>query len=193
MGQCLREYFLGFGMKFFSKYITTLMNDLRLGKKLIFIALIFTFPMVLGTIELVSGFQKKRDFILNEIAGITLTEPLIEAVNQIQKHKELSTIDNKSRPKEIRKIKATRDRINFLLKSYQVLLANTHLKISQEKLEHILKHWNNIVINESNLNLAQSNYEHARILKDLISLIQIIGNSSGIILDDDKESYYLLK
>jgi signal transduction histidine kinase/ActR/RegA family two-component response regulator len=168
------------------------MNDLRLGKKLILIALIFTFPMVLGTIELVSGFQKKRDFILNEIAGITLTEPLIEAVNQVQKHKELSTIDNKTKFNEIRKIQATRERINFLLKNHQMLLASSRLKVSQDKFESVIKHWNNIVINEANLNFAQSNYEHVRILKDLIAQIQIIGNISGIILDDDKETYYLL-
>lgn len=168
------------------------MNDLRLGKKLIFIALIFTFPMVLGTIELVSGFQKKRDFILNEISGITLTEPLIEAVGQIQKHKELSAIDVKIKLKESKKIIATRDRINFLFKSYQALLTSSHLKINQEKFKSVIKHWNNIVINDANLNLAQNNYEHERILKDLITQIQIIGNTSGVILDDDKESYYLL-
>lgn len=179
-------------MRFFSIYINQLMNNLRLGKKLILIALIFTFPMVLGTFELVSNYQKKRDFILNEIVGIDLTEPLIKSIYLIQKHKELSTIELNSKSKELVQLNETKSQINSQFNNYRSMQERSHLLFNQEKFESIVKHWNNIIVNESKLNLEQSNYEHAKILKDLIAQIQIIGNISGVILDDDKESYYLL-
>lgn len=179
-------------MQAIHRFITGYLNNIRLGKKLIIIALIFTLPMMLGTMEIVYSYQKKRDFLIDEIKGFQLTIPLINLIYIVREHKELLVSKEFIDEIDKKNIVILKKHFNKEMQLFKKLLEKYKYNLGVEKISSIDNYWDDITSNELRMNNFQLNYEHSKILKNLSELIQVIGNKTGIILDDDKESYYLL-
>lgn len=133
------------------------------------------------------------DFTQKEIQGIAPSRPLLQLLQNVQKHRTLS-VNQKNFSTALReKYVVTESAIADAIKTIDTIDAKygTDLKMSQEWKNTKTK-WEDLKNKSSSLSPADNLAMHNDVINNILTTIAVINDNSGLILDPDVHSNYLI-
>ena len=179
-------------------------NRLPLGKKFATICCLFVFPIAVALYIIVSGYSQNVSTARLEQAGNAYQRPLVRLLEQIPLHRELVIKCLRGSPDARGQLAETRGRIDQAFEAlhdadrrFGSTLQFTTEGLAMRKREHyrfatIRGEWEALKGRLDTLDVDQADQRHAHLVADVRVMITHAGDTSGLILDPDLDSYYLM-
>jgi methyl-accepting chemotaxis protein len=176
--------------------------------KLLISTLVFIFPIGVLLYFLISGFNNQIDIAEQEVVGIHVLNPAISALNDLAEYqirinlnsnqKESDGEDNKqsldslaeSISKSLKSLVYDRKEFNILIQ--KLILSDDKYYNADIQPSNILNNFRNFTTSNKDSNIETQNKEIKEITSHLRNFVRYIGDESGLILDPDLDSYYLM-
>ncbi|MDQ1910215.1 HAMP domain-containing methyl-accepting chemotaxis protein [Paenibacillus sp. GD4] len=170
-----------------------LMNRLKYVHKFIVIGLIVTVPMLLLAILQYSDASKEAAHIKNELVGVSYAEQLNDFLYAIDTRRALVSgivLGDASLKEELTKAEAA---IDIAFSSVE----RTNEELGEDlqtndRWNRIKQKWQELKDKGTELASQESLDQHSAIMTDIRSLLTHITNTSGLVLDNELGSYYLM-
>ncbi len=186
----------------------SIFKGLKLFHKLILSSFVFILPIGVLLWFVIAGFNKDINSTEKEIWGNKVISPIKQLITLIPKHQRYVIANKNKESKEyinaddasISRLQIQIDSsISEIFKIYpniEIDFLTTKKEIYSHQVKlldnlNLREQWNNIKKNSHNsVGLNESEYE--MILDELELLLRFVGDKSGLILDPDLDSYYLM-
>lgn len=179
-------------------------NRFSLGGKIAAICCLFAVPIAVAVYLLVAGYGENLNAARLEQTGNAYQRPLVHLLARLQCDRELSSEylrgarDLRSQLAEAQaRTDEAFDRLHEADIRFGADLQFTDEGLAKRKREHfrydtVRGEWNTLKNQLDNLNADGAEQRHAHLIEDLKTMITHAGDTSGLILDPDLDSYYLM-
>jgi diguanylate cyclase (GGDEF)-like protein/PAS domain S-box-containing protein len=167
----------------------TLMNKLSFSKKFILLSMIIFISVSVALFSLYSYTDKIINSSQKELAGLTLTKPLIKTVQLLQQHRGLSSgvlsgvheLDNKRIEKE-----------NLAIDAFSKLVAYLPENIKElETWKNITQKWQAIRLNGMTWSQSENFIVHTQLIDEMLFLESLITDNYELTTDGSLDTFYL--
>ena len=167
------------------------MLKFTLGQKFIVIGFLGILLVAPPLWMLIHATNNLIETTIGERRGINPGRKALELLQSVQQHRLLSTVELNSGKFDIQRV-AKEKEINNILSSFKKS-TDEDLRL-KGILENFPNRWNHLTfqVNSKSITATQSFNEHNTLCKMLLDLIQNITDESGLILDPEKDTYYLM-
>ncbi|MES2352981.1 MAG: methyl-accepting chemotaxis protein [Pseudomonadota bacterium] len=170
-----------------------LMHRLKYPYKFMLIGALAFGAIIFLVVPLAANLNGTINVSQNELAGVEIDKPLLKLIQQVQQHRALSA--SVLNGKEIFKEKLTTKDNEILEAVKAVDTINTKysavLNVSGEW-KKTKEKWEGLRTGGLNMSPSDNFSLHTELIADFLGLIALVGDSSGLILDPDANSYYLM-
>jgi methyl-accepting chemotaxis protein len=184
--------------------MTERFSRLAMGKKIAMICCIFALPTAAALYLIVAGYSLNLNAARLERTGDAYQRPLMGLLEQVPLHLELSRKVREGNRDAGSRLTAIRNRIDEIFDR----LAETDNQLGEtlqfsddglakRKREHfrcqtMLGEWKSLRAEGPSLTAAEEESRHVHLVADIRTMITHAGDTSGLILDPDLDSYYLM-
>lgn len=167
-------------------------NRLSFFRKFSLIGIVLLIPIALMCFALFNQINKEMKFIKQANKGLDYVLPVKELFLDLQKHKGLTAV-MLDEAVDLSEIQAAEAAIDSRIAQLDALIAGKgDPLLLEEDWAEIKRLWEPLKL-ENTSTLTKTNFSrHDPMMKLLLSLMNKIGVSSGMILDDELETYYLM-
>ena len=176
-------------MKAFFTPAIIFMNRLSYPVKFAVLNLIVIIPLLIQTWSLISTFNADIDLLKHERTGLVYIENVRPLLAHIPQHRGMTNAFLKGDSSFENKILAKRRKVDEYMAALEKV--DQQLKINLRtgnKLKEIQQHWNNIKKDAMSQSARESFNNHSALIKKLDNLLNHIGNTSEITLDQELDS-----
>jgi methyl-accepting chemotaxis protein len=167
-----------------------LMNRLRFPKKFALLGLVVVVNVVILLYSLVSVLNASIDYARREMDGIKAVIPVMKLVQATQQHRGLSSSVINGAADLEEKRKAKQGEVAALVA--QVDAAISPAVRGGEAWKKIVGDWKDVEATGMEWTSAQSFKVHTDTIEDLLTFQINLADESGLVLDPDADSYYLM-
>jgi len=169
------------------------MNRLKYPYKFAVIGALSLGAILFIFVPLAQNLRATMDVSRNELMGVEVAKPLLTLIKHVQEHRALSagalsgaeSMKGKRAAKET-DVETALKGLDAADAKYGVALGiSTDWKKVKEK-------WANVRSAGMNMSPSDNLAAHTEIVTDLLSLLALVGDTSGLILDPDADSYYAM-
>lgn len=172
---------------------TSIISRLKYGQKFMLISLLFMIPVVILLYNLVSTQQAKIKFIQGEQVGVKQVGETMPFMLALQQHRGLvNGYLNGDRDAKTQ-IEAKQQELSKMMEQIENHFQEKNLPQTYEKWVSIKKDWNFIHISHDSLTAADSFDIHSKLVKQVDELIISSSDETGLSLDSDIDSHYMMK
>ncbi len=180
-------------MLIFFKPAIRLLNRLGYGGKLIAVAVVFIVPIIGSLLALTSNYGAQMDTTRKEMAGLVYSPPLLDLLRQVQAHRGMMALRLNQREIAQDKIDAARSSVARLLQQIDGLSAAEAAEIlPRDAWQQWKQDWQALLGAVAGLTPAESFTRHTALAERMVGLIDGVTNNSGLALDPDLDSYYVM-
>lgn len=175
------------------KPFASVMSRLKYAQKFVLLSVILVIPIVVLLASLLSELQSNIKFAQNEQTGVQYIKSVFPVMIQVQQHRGTSVgflngdTSSKSKLEEIQK---QVDTLMASVESEQSGLADKLNVTGQWKT--IEQDWNALKSNVTTLTADKSIQAHNKLVQEIIDLMLSAADSSGLTLDPELDSYYVM-
>lgn len=179
-------------------------HKLSLGRKITVICLLFLAPTLVALYLIVSGYSENLNSARLERVGNIYERPLVQLLNELPSYRDLAA-QYFSGHKEVRtELDQTAARIDRSFAKLQAVndqfgavLQFTPEGLAQRKREHytvetVRSEWEALKRNFESAGQGSADKQNVHLMADVRTMISHAGDTSGLILDPDLDSYYLM-
>lgn len=169
------------------------LTHLKFSKKFLCMGVIALSTLSWMTINRTAMLNEQIDFVQHEIEGAKYAQPFLDALTAAQLHrglslhKEQATADQNARME-----RASQQLSNALQTLLQLAEQDHHRYITTKQLETLQQTWNQIVNNLAKTPAPERFAQHTEAIQQLLTLGDDLSAESGLILDPEMETYYLI-
>ncbi len=168
-------------------------NRMNLSKKLGFVTVAMILPVIILLVLLVTAKDKSITMGKAEINGVEYIMPLRHLLSDIAKHRgEMSAYLNGDK-KYKNKLDKVEENISGDVKAVDKI--NTRLgekfKVNNSW-QSVKSQWNDLLAQSGSISAKANFSAHNNVIKQLIELIKEVGEGSGLMLDPQLDSHYLM-
>ena len=175
-----------------------------MGSKIAAICTLFVVPFPVCIYLILAAYTENVNTARLEQHGNAYQRPLIRILEQLPHHRDFASQllqGNKSAASQVAEMQK---RINIAMEALREVdgqqgsvLQFTSEGLAKRKREHykfetILEEWNTLESQLISLSVDSSAKQHAHLIDDLKVMMTHVGDTSGLILDPDLDSYYLM-
>ena len=167
-----------------SAYFRVMMRT-RIQHKLLFASGAAILPLSVLLWFVVSGFGRDIDFAKNELAGLQQLQPLVDIAGEVVHHNRLA----------LDLLRGGTDRSQFEAsqrRSDRDFAALTRLSSSASWFPPLRSQWLALRAAGANTTAAWLAAQHTRLFRAAHEAMRQVGDDSGLVLDSDLDSYYLV-
>ncbi len=177
---------------------------LTLGRKIAAICGLFALPVAVALGFVVAGNSASLRAARLEQAGNAYQRPLTQLLVQLARHSEWAGESQKGNAAAQQPLGETQQRIEAMLAALGEVdgRLGADLQFGREELaarhrEHftlatLRREWSSLKAELRSLSAEQLTQQHAHLISDARMMITHVGDTSGLILDPDLDSYYLM-
>ncbi len=166
------------------------MKNLRVWQKLAVLGLLFLIPFAVVTYKLVSSVNELGiEFSRQEVRGVEYIDRLLALLANVQDHRDLvavAAVDSKAKVD----VQAKAAEIDKAIKGVDEIDVRHGRALKTEQRWPTLKAAIADVLKNSAT--AESIEQHTKLVADIITLLNYVGDTSNLTLDPDLDSYYLM-
>ncbi len=168
-----------------------LMNRLRFPKKFMLLGIVVIINVSILLYSLVAALNESITYSRGELAGIKSVIPILKLIQGAQVHRGLSAsvINGASNLQD--KLKGKQSEVDALFKEVDAALPEKHRNGDGWKIT--LAEWQGIAANGMEWTSLQSFRSHTEMIEQLLDLQVDIADETGLMLDPDADSYYLME
>jgi methyl-accepting chemotaxis protein len=181
----------------------SLLNRVRISRKLLLISISFSLPIMVLLGMLVGQINSNIDFARWELYGNEYLRPLVDLLDLVPQHQLAAQFsDNQQSSKDqLAQLQSRIDKSFLALKAVNdsrgVALQFTPEGLAKRKREHVtfdnvIREWEELKAQPEALGAAAWQEKHLHVISDLRTMITHVGDMSNLILDPDLDSYYLM-
>lgn len=179
-------------MNRFFKPAVHLMNRLGYTPKLLFIAALFLIPLSVCIFFIIAEGVSDQTVIKRELIGTQFSRPALQMLQMVQRHRGLTVLKLSKAPYDEQLLSETRQAANE---------ASAHLDELQELYPDIMtpeawrsvrQGWQLLQSHFEGLTLREDFHQHTQLTSDIVNLINDISRNSGLTLDPEVDSYFLV-
>jgi methyl-accepting chemotaxis protein len=167
-----------------------LMNRLRFPKKFALLGLVVVINVVILLYSLISVLNESIDSARREIGGLKSVAPVMRLVQATQQHRGLSSAVINGAADLEEKRKAKQGEVASLLEQAGSAIP-AELR-EREGWKKITENWKDIEATGTEWTASQNFKVHTDAIDDLLELQVSLADESGLVLDPDADSYYLM-
>src|SRR5262245_1718897 len=183
-----------------TKFLKTLFSRMTVSRKLLFISISFSLPIMVLLGMLVVQINSSINFARWELSGNEYLRPLVELLDLIPQHELALKFAGPSRdqlPQLRSKIDNAFAALEAVNKTSGETLQFTAEGLAKRKREHVVpenvkREWQELKVGAEKLAPAALQEQHRHLVADLRMMITHVGDMSNLILDPDLDSYYLM-
>ena len=170
-----------------------MINDLSYAAKLVIVACVFVVPIGAALYVIASTYSEQITVAETELEGAAYTKPLIGILRQVQAHRGMMALLLNKREIDPAKIAAARNEIDVLERSLDALFsAQRGFKPPVDDWKKWQGEWQTLRQQAEQLTPAESFKRHTSLAEGVTRIIDNISNASGLALDPDLDSYYVM-
>lgn len=165
------------------------MNRLSYPVKFVVLNLIVIIPLFIQTWSLLSTINADIDLLKHERTGLLYIKEVRSLLEHIPQHRGMTNAFLKGDSSFEHKILAKRKKVDEYMATLKKVDQQLRDKLQTEnKLMEIQQHWNNIKKDSMSQSAKESFSNHSALIKKLAALLNHIGNTSEIALDQGLDS-----
>lgn len=173
--------------------VVNIMSHLWYWQKFVVITILFTIPVGYALFSYIIQINKNIAFAEKEIVGVQYLSPALALLQDLQQHRGMASLylrgDTSFLPRLLEKEKEIEEDFALITaedkKFGQELGTVDTLKILQER-------WAVLEKNYTQLSPKESARQHTEFISGILALINLVGDTSNLILDPNLDSYYLM-
>lgn len=168
-------------------------DRLRFPQKFIMIFMIMLLPLATLGYLLIAELQAKNSAAAREMMGVEYLSGIRPLLQYIPVHRGLSGMYLGGKADARSKMQAKATEINATFERLAVIDAGLNDELQTEgRLAQLREQWQVIERDVGTMTVAESYRLHSELLEELIALLAHITNTSGLILDPELDSYYIM-
>lgn len=175
------------------KPFAIMMSRLKYAQKFILLSVILLIPLAVLLVSLLSQLQKEIEFVKNERTGVEYIKSIFPVVLQVQQHR--GTANG-----ALNGDTSARARLEEIQQQVETLIEVVNTKQSAlagelgatEQWKAIEQSWNTLQSQALTLTPEQSIGEHTRLVQQMLDLAVFAADQSGLTLDPEIDSYYVM-
>lgn len=169
------------------------LNRLNFSKKFLCMGAIALSTLSWLAMNQTKSLNEQIDFVQHEIQGAKYGRPLLDAISAVQTHRSLSIHLEQASSDQKARLDAAREQFNKALQTLtQLAEQDNHLYISSKQIETLQQTWNKIVNGLAQTSPAARFIQQTEAIEALLALADDVAAESGLILDPEMASYYLI-
>ena len=170
-----------------------LINKLSYAGKLVVVALVFLLPICASLFVIASGYSEQIKVTEVELDGVAYTKPLLSLLRQVQAHRGMMALLLNHREIDQGKIDAARKDIDALITELNRLVSEKHgFEPPADAWKNWQTSWQSLRQQVEQLSPAESFKRHTELAAGVVSLVDRVTDASGLALDPDLDSYYVM-
>lgn len=170
-----------------------LMNRLGYASKLIVVAMVFVVPIVGGLYVIASTYNEQIASARNELEGIAYSKSMMGLLQQVQIHRGMMALALNKREVDRSKIEQARKEIATLSgKVDEIAASNNGFALPADMWKQLKADWQSLQAQVEGLTPAESFKRHTALAEKVVAVIHVVTNDSGLSLDPDLDSYYVM-
>jgi methyl-accepting chemotaxis protein len=172
---------------------TSIISKLRYGQKFMLISVLFVIPIAILLFIWISSQQDELKQITAEQDGVEQISELPSFMLQVQQHRGLVNGYLNGNHEAVAQIEAKQQEIKQLITTIDTNFQKERFPVSYEIWTAVLEGWNDLHHSYESLKAGDSFDRHSVLIKQLEELIISIADESGLSLDSEINSYYMMK
>ena len=180
-------------MKSFFNPATTLMGRLKYPQKFMLVVILLLIPLVLVMSQFLAKVNEDIDFSSREQLGLEYSDPLVQFLQHVQEHAALSHAVLKGDDSFQDDLSAKQDDINADVQIMDQINSRLDGVLNTgDRWQTIKSEWNDLRDTTLTLSLDDNDTAHTELMRNVLSLLTLAGNSSNLILDPEIDTHYLM-
>lgn len=171
---------------------TKLISRLNYAQKFILISFLFCIPIIMLFVIWFNTHQEKIDITYQEQKGITSINSIIPLFLKVQEHRALYSRYTNGLTSVKSDIETTEKEINTQIQTINQVVAKNEFADSSKQWQTIQTDWKALQTEQFSLSNADSFDRHTAIVDKMNNFILITADDSGMSLDTEIDSYYLM-
>jgi methyl-accepting chemotaxis protein len=173
--------------------IYSLVARLKYGQKFLLISLLFLIPVAYLSLNMISTRQADIGELKKDQIGLAQAGELMPLMLLVQQHRALvdGYLNGKSDAKT--NIEAVHNEATGLLERIEAEFRKDALPEAYEKWTAVKQEWEGIQRTYESLRETESFQRHSELVDQMLALIVGIADESGLSLEDEIDSYYLMR
>ncbi|MEN9455783.1 MAG: hypothetical protein RL210_1302 [Pseudomonadota bacterium] len=177
----------------FFKPVMRLLDRLSYGGKLIVVAVVFVVPIIISLLALTGNYGTQIDFARKELSGVAYSQPLLDLLRQVQAHRGMMALQLNKREIAQEKIAAARAGLAGLVQQVDAMSsAESEEILPRADWQQWQRDWQSLLAEVAGLTPAESFARHTALAERMVVLIDGVTNNSGLALDPDLDSFYVM-
>ena len=172
---------------------TFIISRLKYAQKFILISVLFMIPILLSLYNLISSKQEEIKKLESEIAGVEQVAELMPLMLQIQQHRGLVNGYLNGNDAAKPSIEAKQQEIHEMIEQTEANFDKQGLPKTYEQWISVKEDWETIRRSYESLAASDSFDRHSQLVKQIEELIVSSADESGLSLDNEINSFYMVK
>ncbi|GHF93358.1 methyl-accepting chemotaxis protein [Thalassotalea marina] len=172
--------------------LNKLLGNVKLAYKLSLAFIMILIPLVITTFYLITNAMDNIDVAQSGREGIVVISPLKDVAKNIAQHRGASTALLSGDNTQGNKLTSIQQDVNRYFSAVNKALEETSYFSVESEVNNVRRSWNDLASETTNLSLAESVNRHNRLIRDVLALIQLVADKSGLSLDAYLDSYNMV-
>ena len=170
-----------------------IMSRLRFALKIGLIAALFVIPAAALLFNLHEDVNARASYSESEHLGVRHIMPALALVRSLQDHRTASQLAISGDPVAMERLAALADAVDRNLNTLREINSKTGARLNTSNaFVNIFNLWADIKTNKLNYTLTELRKRHADIIENVLAYMALSADNSGLTVDPDMNSFYLL-